>query len=63
MSEPCMWTKEPTTDEEAKQYIPQDPATQNQYDLYRLRGDNILDALIETLRDVTGTRDDPAPGF
>jgi hypothetical protein len=56
----------PATDEEAKQYLPQDPAALNLYDLYRLRGDSIEDAFIATLRALTGqgasrNANDPPP--
>jgi hypothetical protein len=47
----------PTTDEEAKQYLPQQPAALNLYDLYRLRGDSVEDAAIAVLKDVLGIRD------
>jgi hypothetical protein len=44
----------PATDEEAKQYLPQDMAVQNLYSLYRQRGDSVEDAAIAVLRAVTG---------
>jgi hypothetical protein len=44
----------PATDEEAKQYLPQDPAALSRYDLYRQRGDSVTDAYIAVLKDVTG---------
>lgn len=44
----------PTTDEEARHYIPQDLAVQNLYGVCRQRGDSVGDASIAVLRAVTG---------
>ena len=45
------WEKfpDPLTDEKAKQFIPQAEPCQNLYELYRLRGDTPLDAMIGVL--------------
>ena len=51
----------PTTDEEAKQYIPQWPAALNLYDLRRQMGDSVMDALGGVLESVTGRRTEAAP--
>jgi hypothetical protein len=40
---------EPTTDEQAKRFIPQWPPALSLYDAYRANGEDILHALIKTL--------------
>jgi len=44
----------PTTDEEARQYIPQLPAALGLYEVRRQMGDSVLDAMEATLRAAVG---------
>ncbi len=51
----------PTTDEEAIEYLPQDPAVHNLYSLYRLHGDlSIGQAMVNVLSSAVG-EDAPFP--
>lgn len=49
----------PTADEEAKQYLPQDPSVLNLYSIYRQMGDSVLDAYIKVLKKATGWKETP----
>lgn len=46
----------PTTDEEAKRYLPQQPAAQGLFDCHREMGLGILEAMVEVLTAVIGDR-------
>jgi hypothetical protein len=44
----------PTRDDEVKQYLPQEPAALNLFELYRQRGETTADAMIKVLQACVG---------